>query len=127
MLTIVPKELLDKAVETHGHLGPFLVLGLKMGLRAESIVGKPVACEVVTLGKKPYLCVVDGLKTVMGSNIVVRKGEGLAARFRNIDGNEIFLRVKASIVKKYVESSWEKCEEDAHEVMRSRDEELFEF
>ncbi|MEM2930012.1 MAG: hypothetical protein QW797_04050 [Thermoproteota archaeon] len=130
MLTIVPKELLKKAVSLHGHLGPFLVLGLKMGLRAESIIGKPVACEVTTLGRKPYLCVVDGLKTVMGGNIVVREGEGLSVRLSNSNGNNVVLRVKADVVGKYagkyVGAPWEGCEEDAYEVMASRDEDLFE-
>jgi len=127
MLTIVSKELLEKAVSIHGHLGPFLVLGLKIGLRAEGIIGKPVACEVTTLGRKPYLCVVDGLKTVMGGNIVVREGEDLSATLSNSSGNKVILRVKADVIRKYAGVRWEKCEEDAYEVMGSRDEELFEF
>jgi len=131
MLTVVSKELLERAVRLHGHLGPFLVLGLKMGLRAESSIGKPVSCEVTTVGRKPYLCVVDGLKTVVGSNIVVREGRGLSASFSNSGGDVIVLRVRTSIIgkyaEKYVDAPWEDCEEDAYEVMRSSDEELFEF
>jgi hypothetical protein len=131
MLTVVSKELLEKAVSLHGHLGPFLVLGLKMGLRAESSIGKPVSCEVSTVGRKPYLCAVDGLKTVLGCNIVLKEGEGLSASFSNSGGNEIVLRVKASVIGKYAEkyvgAPWKDCEEDAYEVMRSSDEELFEF
>lgn len=130
MLTVVSKELLEKAVKLHGHLGPFLVLGLKMGLRAKSIMGKPIACEVATPGRKPFICVVDGLKTVLGGNVAAREGEGLSVRFSNPAGDKLVLVVKESIVEKYagkyVGAPWEGCEEDAYEVMASRDEELFE-
>lgn len=126
MLTVIPKDVLDEAVMLHGHLGPFLVLGLKMGLKARGIIGRPVACEVVTLRRKPYLCVVDGLKTVMVDNIVVREGDGLSARFSNSNGDEISIRIKKTIVEKYAESPWKKCKENAYEVMNSSDEELFE-
>lgn len=40
MTAIVSKELLDEAVRFHGHLGPFLVLGLRVSLRAEKTLGE---------------------------------------------------------------------------------------
>jgi len=59
----VSQRLLGKAVRLHGHLGPFLVLGLKMSLLAKKILrGKPEKCEVETINSKPFLCVVDGMK-----------------------------------------------------------------
>jgi len=66
MTATISKELLDHAVRLHGHLGPFLVLGLKMSLRAEKVLGeKPEKCEVETISSKPFLCAVDGIKTVI--------------------------------------------------------------
>ncbi|MGB9717364.1 MAG: FmdE family protein [Thermoproteota archaeon] len=130
MLTRVPPDLLEKAVSLHGHLGPFLVLGLKMGLKVESTLGKPVACEIATPGRKPFLCVVDGLKTVVGCSVVLREGESLSAWFSNTKGDELVIRVRASVVgkyaDKYVGAPWEGCEKDAYEVLESSDEELFE-
>ncbi|MEM2087811.1 MAG: FmdE family protein [Thermoproteota archaeon] len=125
MLTIIPKDVLEEAVMLHGHLGPFLILGLKMGLRAKSIMEMPIACELSTVLKKPYLCVVDGLKTVIGNKIVLREGEGLSARFSNGKAS-ITINVRRSIVERYAEAPWEKCEENAYEVINSSDEELFE-
>lgn len=125
MLTTVPQGLLEKAVRLHGHLGPFLVLGLKMGLKAESIIGKPVACEVFAILRKPYVCAADGLKTVIRGNIVLKEGKGLSAKFSN-GKDSLVIEVRRSIVEKYAGVSWEKCEENAYEVMKSRDEELFE-
>ncbi|MEM2171631.1 MAG: FmdE family protein [Thermoproteota archaeon] len=124
--TRIEREILDKAVSLHGHLGPFLVLGLRMGLRAVSIIGRPSSCEVVTIMKKPYVCAVDGLRAIIGNNIVLREGGGLSARFSNGE-DSIIISVKRSIVEKYAKTSWEKCEENARLVMESCDEDLFEL
>ena len=127
MSTTVSKELLEGAVKLHGHLGPFLVLGLRMSLQAESILGeKPEKCELEAISSKPFLCAVDGVKTVIGNDIVtVREGNGLSARFK-ANGKEVVVRVKKALVEKYAEGPWEKSEEYAHEVIRTDDERLFE-
>ncbi|MEM2352143.1 MAG: hypothetical protein QXT26_07025, partial [Thermoproteota archaeon] len=74
---------------------------------------------------KPYVCAVDGLRTIIGNNIILREGEGLSARFSN-GKDSIIISVKRSIVEKYAKTSWEKCEENARLVMESCDEALFE-
>ncbi|MEM2937404.1 MAG: formylmethanofuran dehydrogenase subunit E family protein [Candidatus Bathyarchaeia archaeon] len=124
----ISKDLLEKAVEIHGHLGPFLVLGLKMSLRAEEILGeKPAKCVVETVNRKPYLCAVDGVKAVLGKDsVIVREGDGLTAKFSGVNGAETIIRVKRSLVEKYAKVPWEKCEEYANEVMVSGDSQLFE-
>ncbi len=78
MASFIDKELFERAVRLHGHLESFLVLGLKMGLRAKKILGeKPEICEVGAINCKPNLCAVDGVKAVMRSNLVtVREDEG---------------------------------------------------
>jgi formylmethanofuran dehydrogenase subunit E len=128
MSTIISRELLEKAVRLHGHLGPFLVLGLKMSLRAKKILGrKPSRCEIATISSKPYLCAVDGIKAVIGNAVTVKEDDGLSARFSNTEGKEIVFRVKRDLVKKYAKGPWEKREEYAHEVMKTNDERLFEY
>jgi formylmethanofuran dehydrogenase subunit E len=128
MSAIISEELLKDAMRLHGHLGPFLVLGLKMSLRAEKILGeKPERCEVETVNCRPYLCAIDGIKTFMESDAVtVREGEGLTAKYSGANGKEVVIRVKKALVKKYAEGPWEKCEEYAYKVMRSDDWQLFE-
>jgi len=37
---LVPRSLIDEAVKFHGHLGVFLILGLKAGLYANEVLGK---------------------------------------------------------------------------------------
>jgi len=128
MLTTVSKELLADAVRLHGHLGPFLVLGLKMSLLAKETLGQePDRCKIETMNHKPFICVVDGVRTVMESDkIIVKEGNGLLARFSLCDGREAIIGVKKALVNKYAEGPWERSEEYAYEVMKSDDEELFE-
>ncbi len=128
MITLIDDKILEKAVKFHGHLGPFLVLGLKMSLRAKELLGDTLKkCEVETVDRKPYLCTVDGIKTVMESSVViVKEGNGLAAKFIGVDGKELKMSVKRALVDKYATGPWEKCEEYAYEVIRSDDKQLFE-
>jgi len=128
MITLIDDKVLEKAVKFHGHLGPFLVLGLKMSLRAKQLLGDTLKkCEVETVDRKPYLCTVDGIKTVMESSVViVKEGDGLAAKFIGVDGKELKMSVKRALVDKYATGPWEKCEEYAYEVIRSDDKQLFE-
>jgi len=123
---MISQDLLKKAVKLHGHLGPFLVLGLKMGLLAERILGGRVqSCEAKVLGVVPYLCAVDGIKSVVGENaVIVKEGNGISAKFRGTHGKEVVLKVKKSIVEKYVNVPWERCEESAREVLQEDEKNL---
>ena len=65
------REIVDKAVEFHGHLGPFLVLGVKMGLlglkRLNVRKGEERLFITVELRYfTPISCVLDGIQTVTG-------------------------------------------------------------
>ncbi len=69
----------------------------------------------------------DGIEAVIGSDAVaVREGNGLSAKFSEAGSEEVIVRVKKALVKRYAEGSWEKSEEYAYEVIRSDDEQLFE-
>jgi hypothetical protein len=128
MPTIISKKLLKNAVKLHGHLVPFLVLGLKMSLRAEKILGeKPEKCEVETVNSNPFLCVLDRIKAVIESDAVTaREGNGLSTKFSKAKDREVIAKVKKVLVEKYAEGPWKKSEEYAYEVIRSDDEQLFE-
>lgn len=124
----VSRELLEKAVKLHGHLGPFLVLGVKMCLLAERRLGGTVQrCEIEVIDKKPYLCAVDGIKAVMDKDTVtVRKGTGITASFKDAGNRTVTLAVKSSIQEKYANEPWERCEANAFEVLSKDEKALFE-
>jgi formylmethanofuran dehydrogenase subunit E len=75
-----PIKLAD-AVRFHGHLGPFLVLGLKMGEVALKKLKfkKYFGLEVIVrgAGKKPKSCLVDGLQLSTGATL----GKGNIEKF----------------------------------------------
>lgn len=125
---VLSDELLNKAVKLHGHLGPFLVLGLRMSLKARELLGdKPEKCVLETLNCKPYLCTADGIRAVFEEcTVEVQKRDGLAATFVDSSGKSATISVKSSLIERYIKAPWEKCEECAYEVMRSHDSQLFE-
>jgi len=70
--------LLEKARDFHGHLGPFLVLGLRAGLRGlrelqtrkESL---DVSAKVRLKYTVPYSCILDGVQVATGCTIGNRR------------------------------------------------------
>jgi len=119
---------LERAVSIHGHLGPFLVLGLKMGLMAEKLLGgKAINCEVEVVSREPHLCTVDGIRAILREDaVIIREGNGIAATFRGANGKQTIIKVKENVIRKYADVAWEKCEESAYEVLRENEEKLFE-
>lgn len=79
-------DLLKEAVRFHGHLGPFLVLGLKAGLFANKVLGKDyfkTRAIVETEPKPPCSCFVDGVQVATGCtmgkrNIKIKRGKSLS-------------------------------------------------
>jgi len=83
------KRLVEEGVRFHGHLGPFLILGLKAGLFANSMLGKDYFKTFVTVETKPsppFSCVVDGIQIATGCtmgkrNIELKSGKHLSITF----------------------------------------------
>ncbi|MCW4020684.1 MAG: formylmethanofuran dehydrogenase subunit E family protein [Candidatus Bathyarchaeota archaeon] len=108
----VPERLITEAVRFHGHLGAFLVLGLKAGLFANKVLGKDhfkTRAVVETEPFPPCSCVVDGVQIATGctlgkGNIELKKGDFLSVTF--IKGNEkIKLCLKEDVLKRLRRSS----------------------
>jgi len=102
----IPEELLNDAVRFHGHLGPFLILGLKAGLFANEALGKDyfkTRAIVETKPDPPCLCFVDGIQFVTGctmgkGNIELKKGSSLSVTFIK-DDKKIKLSLKDDILE----------------------------
>jgi formylmethanofuran dehydrogenase subunit E len=60
--------LIEKAVKLHGHLGPFLVIGVRMGDAAKSYVAVNdknscrLQASIKTPLSTPFSCVIDGIQ-----------------------------------------------------------------
>ncbi len=83
--------ILKKAEEFHGHLGPFLVLGVRIGLigvRELGTKGNEEKLRVTALLKYsvPFSCVIDGIQvatkcTIGNKKLRLRKASEIAAKF----------------------------------------------
>ncbi len=92
-------ELFSKAVDFHGHRGPYLALGLRMGLAALNGLDArgwfDLRCRVYLPLKPPESCTVDGIQFSTGCtlgkrNIEVEEGPGIKAKFIK---SEVFLTI----------------------------------
>ncbi len=105
---------LKEAVKFHGHLGPYLVLGLLAGeialkkLRCRKYFSLKVRVWGAT--KKPKSCLIDGLQLSTGStygkgNIHKLDGRKIKIEFCNPNNNKKFiLRFKESLMQRLEET-----------------------
>jgi formylmethanofuran dehydrogenase subunit E len=101
---------LKKAAEFHGHLGPYLVLGLLSGglavrkLKAKKYFGLKIKAWGAT--QKPKSCLIDGLQLSTGAtygkgNIEKAKGKKIVILFSNLKNKKnIEVSLKEEFVRK---------------------------
>ena len=70
---------IEKAVEIHGHLGPHVVIGAKMALYAQAILGTSEVSVISEARKEPPQgCMNDGLRAICTEVRVSGKGRSCA-------------------------------------------------
>ena len=89
---IYNESLEERAIEFHGHDGPYMVIGLRMGLTALEMLDCKgwfdLECEVRLHWNPPDSCVIDGIQSSTGctmgkKNISVVEQPGVMAWFRS--------------------------------------------
>lgn len=86
----------------HGHLGPYVVIGYKMGRMAREKFPDRIHANVYTGNKPPLSCMVDGIQmssccTLGKNNITVHKGSFAMANFLDDVGNKMVIELKKEI------------------------------
>ena len=131
----IMEKLVDEGVKFHGHLGPFLVLGLKAGLFANDILGKDcfeMHVTVETETSPPFSCVVDGIQITTGCtmgkrNIMLKKGNGLSVTFTRGE-KRLRIRLKDEVLEDLRNlKSREKSERKALSLINQSIHELFDL
>ncbi|MCS7265626.1 MAG: formylmethanofuran dehydrogenase subunit E family protein [Armatimonadetes bacterium] len=119
------KRALEAAIEFHGHFGPFLALGLRLGefaltkLKARKHFGIKVSVHCPP--NPPPSCLVDGLQISTGAtygkrNIELVPSDEIVVRFVNTDtGEKLTLQVPQQVREQI--STWLK-ELGEHEASR---------
>jgi len=96
-------------VQFHGHCGPWVALGYRMGRLARDALSSPgyfdLEAEVETSAEPPHSCLIDGVQLGSGctpgkANLRTRVGEPATAVFRrrHRPGNGVSIRVRGEFV-----------------------------
>ena len=99
------EETLSKIEQFHGHLGPYAVIGYKMGKIAKKQLGSdPFSKEaVIWTGTKPPLsCIIDGIQISSGctlgkGNISIRQDGVPKVQFKGENGSRLDIIFKKHI------------------------------
>ncbi len=101
----------DNAVRLHGHLGPFLVIGVRMGKLAERTLkhnsDKDIKFQVTIRVPQttPFSCTIDGIQsttrcTIGNQKLKVEKSEEISGSFEvRSPKQELRINVKAKIIE----------------------------
>jgi formylmethanofuran dehydrogenase subunit E len=98
-------ETLKQIEEFHGHLGPYAVIGYRMGLLAKKTLNSnhfSLNATVWTKNTPPMSCVIDGIQISSGctlgkGNIVVKNSDSVKAEFSSKDGKFLQIVLKPEI------------------------------
>jgi len=131
---------LEKAVEFHGHLGPFLVLGIRMGVIARSLLkvqSQDNLSVVMSIQPNPPVsCTVDGVQVASGCTLgkgtirVSEASDRVVGRFRAEDqGCTIAVRIQVlnQLIESLRKATDQAILEMAEDVMGRPDADLFEI
>jgi len=137
------EDTLRKAIDWHGHFGPFLVLGVKMGIigirELEAIKGNPkLRVTVMTKPSVPFSCVIDGIQAATQCTLGNRKlrlrnsPKSVSAKFQILEGNIVTVTLnpaKQEELKKLLSkhASFQEMEKIARNVVSMPEKELFEI
>ena len=102
------EAMIDRGVHLHGHLGPFLVAGIRMGLLALELLKSPgyfgIAVVSQTGSVTPLSCLTDGIQIGSGcttgkGNLRVTDKKRAQARFTTDDGRSVTIAVRPEVVR----------------------------
>ena len=124
-------RILEEASILHSHVGPFLALGVKAGLRAIEVLGyepfKMRAKLILVEKRVPYTCFADGVQFITGctlgkGNIEIVEGNDFKAVFI-LKPKVLELKIKSEVLNE-LENCKNELEADARKIMKAS---LYEF
>jgi len=130
------EETLSKIEQFHGHLGPYAVIGYKMGKIAKKQLGSdPFSKEaVIWTGTKPPLsCIIDGIQISSGctlgkGNISIRQDGGPKVQFKGENGSRLEIILKKHIQQEIdTKVTKENIIRYSEQIFKRSDQELFDI
>ncbi|MEX2704365.1 MAG: FmdE family protein [Candidatus Freyrarchaeum guaymaensis] len=134
--TKVSSELLKRAIDFHGHLGPFLVIGLLMSNAAHRLLGEITSVKVKTRLRPPRSCVLDGVQVATRCTLgnaklkAVDSQSEISAEFTRKDERKILVTCKGDFLdklEKRLERKEKTLEEEALSLLEVDAKEIFDI
>jgi formylmethanofuran dehydrogenase subunit E len=127
------EDMIQRGVEFHGHLGPFLVLGIRIGLSALRQLGSTgysdIRAEVKSGSKPPMSCLADGIQIstgcTLGKGNIISLEMGKAEATFTFNGKSISYRVRDAILEQISNLAHSSLEDFSWKLSREPDEALF--
>ena len=130
-------ETLKEIERFHGHLGPYAVIGYRMGKIANERLGSDPFCKrakVYTGTTPPLSCIIDGIQlssncTLGKGRILVENNDTAKAEFTSEDNKKITIVLRSEIrneidttvteenMVKYSEETYNKSDEELFEIL----------
>lgn len=132
--------LIEDAAKLHGHLGPFLVIGVRMGdvakrhLDIDDKSSRRLQASIKTPLFTPFSCVIDGIQaatscTVGNQKLKIDKStKEITARFKLLDSDKTMkISVNPKVAETLIEemSKGVNVEQLATKIARMQEEQLF--
>lgn len=117
----------------HGHLGPNVIYGYRMGKIARPERLKDAVAKVFCGSTPPMSCLIDGIQMTSGctmgkNNIIVFDENELRARFEYKSGKVIEIKVKDAVAKRFLDGlDHDNEDERSIEIFNMSDDELFDI
>jgi formylmethanofuran dehydrogenase subunit E len=101
------EDVIERAMEFHGHLGPFLVIGVRMALigmrelKAKKADPK-LRVTVMVRPSVPFSCIIDGIQAATSCTIGNRKlrlrnsPKKIAAKFQILEGDTVTITLNSA-------------------------------
>ena len=128
-------DMLERGIKLHGHSGPYLNLGIKMGLLALELLDVKgyfdLSTEVEMEYRRPMSCLIDGLQISTGctmgkGNIHIKDNPGSINVLFKSDNKMLFVNLKPEI-KNLIDFEKESCEDLAENILRMPDNQIFDY
>ena len=125
--------MVERGIKLHGHSGPYLNLGIKMGLLALDLLEAKgyfdLSTEVEMEYRRPMSCLIDGLQistgcTIGKGNIDIKDNPGAIKVLFKTDSKTLFATLKPEI-NKLIDFEKESCEDLAEQILSMPDKQLF--
>jgi formylmethanofuran dehydrogenase subunit E len=128
-------SMVECGIRLHGHSGPYLNLGIKMGLLALEILEVKgyfdLSTEVELDYRTPMSCLIDGLQVSTGctlgkGNIKVKDNPGIIRALFKTDRKTLLVNLKPEIMR-LIDFQKESCETLGQLILNMSDKQLFDY